>query len=84
MCSWIPHKEKEFTIDDVKKAIDVFNTAGKLMYKNGLKFCYHPHGYEFIPYENGTLFDYMVKHTDPNMFIMKWMYFGLSSRDRIL
>ena len=65
MCAWVPHKEGEFTIDDVKKAIDVFSTAGKLMYENGLKFCYHPHGYEFRPYGNGTQFDYMVENTDP-------------------
>src|SRR5258706_4919166 len=30
MCAWIPHKDGEFTIDDVKKAIDVFTTVGKL------------------------------------------------------
>ena len=65
MCAWVPHKEGEFTMDDVKKAIDVFSTAGKLMYENGIKFCYHPHGYEFRPYENGTQFDYMVENTDP-------------------
>ena len=35
------------------------------MYENGLKFCYHPHGYEFRPYKNGTMFDYMVRNTDP-------------------
>ncbi|MEP7142658.1 MAG: sugar phosphate isomerase/epimerase [Ferruginibacter sp.] len=65
MCAWIPHKEGEFTIEDVKKAIGVFSTAGKLMSENGLKFCYHPHGYEFGAYNNGTMFDYMVKNTDP-------------------
>jgi sugar phosphate isomerase/epimerase len=65
MCAWVPHKEGEFTIEDTKKAIDVFSSAGKVLLKNGLKFCYHPHGYEFRPYQNGTLFDYMVKNTDP-------------------
>lgn len=65
MCAWVPHKEGEFTMDDIKKAITVFSAAGKLMYENGLKFCYHPHGYEFLPYKNGTMFDYMVKNTDP-------------------
>ncbi len=64
MCAWIPH-EKAFELEDVKKAIDVFSAAGKLAYDNGLKFCYHPHGYEFGAYEDGTLLDYMVKHTDP-------------------
>ena len=65
MCAWVPHKEGEFTMDDLKKGIDVFSKAGKLMYENGLKFCYHPHGYEFRPYGNGTQFDYMVENTDP-------------------
>ena len=65
MCAWVPHQGNEFTIDDVKKANDVFNTAGKLMSENGIKFVYHPHGYEFRPYENGNLFDYMVNNTNP-------------------
>ena len=65
MCAWVPHKEGNFTMEEIKNAIDVFNAAGKLMYENGIKFCYHPHGYEFRPYENGTMFDYMVKNTDP-------------------
>src|SRR5204862_7489642 len=66
VCFWIPHNGNEFTIDDMKKAVDVFNTAGKLIHENGLSLCYHPHGYEFRPYEDGTLFDYLVKNTDAN------------------
>lgn len=65
MCAWIPHKEGVFTIDEINKAIRVFSKAGKLMYENGLQFCYHPHGYEFRLHEGGTLFDYMVNNTDP-------------------
>jgi len=64
MCAWVPHKEGIFTIDEINKAIRVFSKAGKLLHDNGIKFCYHPHGYEFRPYQNGTLFDYLVKHTD--------------------
>jgi sugar phosphate isomerase/epimerase len=66
MCAWIPHKEGTFTMDEINKAIEVFSKAGKLIQENGLQFCYHPHGYEFRPYQDGTLFDYMVKNTDPN------------------
>ncbi|HEX5154524.1 MAG TPA: sugar phosphate isomerase/epimerase [Parafilimonas sp.] len=65
MCAWVPHQGTDFTIQDVQKAVEVFNAAGKLMYENGISFCYHPHGYEFRPYENGTLFDYLVQHTNP-------------------
>jgi sugar phosphate isomerase/epimerase len=64
-CFWIPHKGDSFTIEDVNKAIAVFNTAGKKLKENGINLCYHPHGYEFRPYENGTLFDHLVKNLDP-------------------
>lgn len=65
MCSWIPHRGDTFDINDTKKAIAVFNAAGKKLHEAGLSFCYHTHGYEFRPYADGTLFDYLVKHTDP-------------------
>lgn len=65
VCFWIPHQGNEFTIEDVKKATDVFNKAGKLLLENGLQFCYHPHGFEFRPFEGGTLFDALAKGTDP-------------------
>ncbi len=63
-CTWIPHKG-EFTIDDAKRAVEVFNKAGKLLREKGLTLCYHPHGYEFRPYESGTLMDYLVTHMNP-------------------
>lgn len=66
VCFWIPHNDKTgFTIDDAKNAVSVFNTAGKLFKENGLSFCYHAHGYEFLPYEKETLFDYLAKNLDP-------------------
>jgi sugar phosphate isomerase/epimerase len=68
VCFWIPHSGDEFTFENIKEATEVFNKAGKLLQENGLSLCYHPHGYEFRPYETGTLFDYMVKNTDPKYF----------------
>jgi sugar phosphate isomerase/epimerase len=65
VCYWIPHTGDEFTAEDLKKAVQVFNTAGKAISESGLSLCYHPHGYEFRPYEGATMFDYMVKNTDP-------------------
>ena len=64
VCFWIPHNGNDFTIGDVNKAIAVFNKAGKTLQENGLSFCYHPHGYEFRPYNNETLFDHLVKNTN--------------------
>lgn len=65
VCFWIPHDGDAFTMEDMNEAIRVFTAAGKLLADNGLTLCYHPHGYEFRPYQEGTLFDYLVKQTDP-------------------
>jgi sugar phosphate isomerase/epimerase len=61
MCAWIPHNGNSFTTDDADKAIAVFNAAGKILKASGISFCYHAHGYEFRPFKNQTLFDYMAE-----------------------
>ncbi len=62
----IPHdRDRVFSIDDMRKAVADFNEAGRILSANGLRFNYHNHGYEFLPYGDGTLFDYMVENTDP-------------------
>jgi sugar phosphate isomerase/epimerase len=68
VCYWIPHSGDDFTFADMKKAVEVFNTAGKTLKENGLALTYHPHGYEFREYEGGgksTLFEYMMDNTNP-------------------
>ncbi|MHA8067257.1 sugar phosphate isomerase/epimerase family protein [Aquirufa sp. ROCK2-A2] len=60
----IPHKSP-FNLEAAQKAVNDFNSFGKTLRQNGLEFCYHNHGYEFLPYENGTYFDYLVQQTDP-------------------
>lgn len=65
MCAWIPHKGNNFDLADTKKAVEVFNRAGKVLAENGLIFCYHDHGYEFRAHEDGTYMDYLIKNTDP-------------------
>ncbi len=80
MCAWIPHTDGVLSFENAKKAVDDFNKAGKLMKDNGLIFCYHAHGYEFQPYENGTLLDYIFKNTNPEYVSFEmdilWIYFG--------
>lgn len=80
MCAWIPHKNSGFTLENAKNAVEVFNKAGKVLKDSGITFCYHPHGYEFQPYQNGTLLDYLIKNTNPKdvsfeMDIL-WIQFG--------
>lgn len=80
MCSWVPHKKGQFNLDDAKKAVEVFNSAGKVLKERGITFCYHPHGYEFQPYNNGTLLDYIIENTNPDYVSFEldilWAHFG--------
>jgi sugar phosphate isomerase/epimerase len=63
-CAWIPHKDP-FDEKTCREAAAVFNRAGEALAKHGIKFFYHTHGYEFLPYGNGTLFDLMMAETNP-------------------
>jgi len=63
--AWIPH-DGSFTLEMAKKTAEDFNAAGKILKDEfGITFCYHNHGYEFVPYEKGTLMDYIIQQTDP-------------------
>ncbi|MDZ4707696.1 MAG: sugar phosphate isomerase/epimerase [Saprospiraceae bacterium] len=64
MCPWIPHPEGPISLELAQKAVKVFNEAGKILNDHGIKLVYHAHGYEFSPYQGGTIFDYMVKNMD--------------------
>jgi len=88
MCSWIPHTNGSFNFENAKKAVEDFNRIGKFLKEQGLTFCYHAHGYEFWPYENGTLLDYIIKNTNPKyvsfeMDIM-WIHFGGGDPEALL
>jgi len=62
--AYIAH-EGIFTQEMALKAAEDFNTAGKVLKDEfGITFCYHNHGYEFVPYENGTLMDYIIQKTN--------------------
>jgi sugar phosphate isomerase/epimerase len=80
MCAWIPHDHGVLTYENAKKAVDDFNRIGKKLSEQGLIFCYHAHGYEFQPYGNGSLLDYLFENTDPRYVSFEmdvfWMQFG--------
>ena len=77
-CAWADHK----TPLDEKQAREiatVFNQAGAVMAKHGLKFYYHNHGFEFQPHGAGTLMDLIIKETDPKLVCFQmdilWTFF---------
>jgi sugar phosphate isomerase/epimerase len=63
--AWVPHQGKA-TPELIKQTATDFNKFGKLAKEKGITFCYHNHGYEFQPYESGTLFDFLAKETNPD------------------
>ncbi|MDU0353436.1 sugar phosphate isomerase/epimerase [Paraglaciecola aquimarina] len=76
---WIPHDGKKgFTIEEAKAAVAVMNKAGKLLKQNGITLQYHAHGYEFLPYKNATILDYMLQNVTDAAFQMDvfWMKQG--------
>lgn len=87
MVAWIPHG-KIFTIDDAQKAVNDFNRTGKILKDNDITLCYHPHGYEFGTFEDGTLFDYIAKNTDPKYVSftmdMMWAFHGGADPAKLL
>lgn len=80
MTAWIPHERGKFNLENAKKAVADFNAGGKVLKENGLTFCYHVHGFEFQPYEDGTLLDYIIKNTNPEYVSFEmdvlWTQFG--------
>ncbi|WP_149302809.1 sugar phosphate isomerase/epimerase family protein [Pareuzebyella sediminis] len=78
MCAWVPHDGNKWDLAETKHATEVFNKAGKLLKKNGLILAYHAHGYEFRPYKNGTLFDYMAENAKHFTFELDvfWAHHG--------
>lgn len=62
--AWIPH-DKPWDLETAKKTAAIFNEIGKSLKDAGLTFCYHNHGYEFEPYAGGTLYDVLMKETNP-------------------
>lgn len=76
-CAWIPHKDG-FKEADVRRAIEVFNRAGKALAAEGLQFFYHCHGYEFQPYGDGVFMDELIRETDPKAVAFEmdtlWVY----------
>ncbi|QLE03042.1 sugar phosphate isomerase/epimerase [Galbibacter sp. BG1] len=83
VCFWIPHKDTIFTIKETKKALKVFNEAGEKLKEEGITLAYHPHGYEFRPYNGETLMDYMIKNATDFEFEMDVYWFAHPGEDPV-
>ena len=68
-CAWIDHKGA-FDAQQAHDAAAVFNKAGAILAKEGIRCFYHCHGFEFQPGAAGpgtTAMDILMKETDPKL-----------------
>jgi sugar phosphate isomerase/epimerase len=74
---WIPIKPFNKSVTD--KVASDFNKFGAIMKKAGLRFFYHPHGYEFAT-PDGNMMDILLEKTDPTLVTYQldvfWMIHG--------
>jgi len=65
-CAWADHQDP---LDEgqAREIAAVFNKAGAAAAKQGIKFFYHFHGFEFGKHGNGTLADLIARETDPKL-----------------
>ena len=54
------------SLDELKKFIDEANTVAAKLAKQGFKFTYHNHSFEFKKFEGKTMMDYLIEGFDPN------------------
>jgi len=60
------------TYDDFRHYMDIFNKCGELCKKQGMKFGYHNHDFEFSEkLNNEKLFDIMMKSMDPELVVVQ-------------
>lgn len=66
-CPWIPHPDTGFDEQVCRKAIADFNKWGEAFAKEGIRFAYHPHGFEFLPLGDGAdrMLDLLIRETRP-------------------
>jgi sugar phosphate isomerase/epimerase len=69
----VPHLDGNFikTVDDFKRIAEKLSTAAAICKKEGLKFGYHNHNFEWKQVDGTTFYDTILTHTDPNVVKME-------------
>jgi sugar phosphate isomerase/epimerase len=88
---WLTHSKDGLTEEEAHKYAADFNEFGAACKAAGLKFAYHPHGYEFKPSAKGngeTVFDVMVRDTKPELVSYEmdifWAFHGGQNPEKLL
>jgi sugar phosphate isomerase/epimerase len=65
VCTSSIPRQGDLTVEDVHQAAANFNAWGMKLKDQGLRFGYHPHGFEFGHTPTETLFDVLMKDAKP-------------------
>ncbi|WP_237829222.1 sugar phosphate isomerase/epimerase family protein [Sandaracinobacteroides sayramensis] len=55
----------KLTASDFQRSADIFNRFAEQAKQAGVRFAYHTHGLDFLPFGDRHAFDIMVERTDP-------------------
>lgn len=66
LVAWLPTEERK-SLDNYRRLADLFNEAGARMQREGVRFAYHNHDFEFEPLEGKVPFDLLLERTDPGV-----------------
>ena len=69
----VPHLDGNFikTVDDFKRIADKLSAAAAICKKEGLKFGYHNHNFEWKQVDGTTFYDTILTQTDPKVVKME-------------
>ena len=74
--------------DAVARLAESFNRWGELCRAEGLTFSYHNHDFEFAPLGEGTMWDVLVRETDPGLVHFEldlyWIKYGGTDPEAVL
>jgi sugar phosphate isomerase/epimerase len=72
----------------VARLAESFNRWGELCRKEGLSFSYHNHDFEFAPLGSSTMWDVLVRETDPQLVHLEldlyWIKYGGADPETVL
>ena len=65
LLAWMAPEERG-TLDQYRRLADLCNEAGARLKREGLRFAYHNHDFEFAPLEGKVPYDLLLERTDPD------------------
>lgn len=66
---WV--KEEDRAPERMKRLVEGFSIAAEAVKAAGMQFAYHNHDFEFKPFGDQLLYDYILKQTDPALVKMQ-------------